>query len=74
MVCIMFLYKSHRWLIFHDRLEEALVILAKYHSDNDPNAPIFQLQHHEIMEDNVLTRDDNPWRDYCELFDAEAAR
>ncbi|POS75422.1 lactose permease [Diaporthe helianthi] len=74
MCAIMFFPESPRWLIAHDRCEEALEILAKYHGDGDPNSAIPQLQYHQIVEDNKLTRDENPWWDFRELVNTRAAR
>lgn len=74
MCLILFFPESPRWLIAHDRCEEALAILAKYHGDGDPNSAIPQLQYHEIVEDNKLTRDENPWWDFRELVHTRAAR
>lgn len=74
MCLIMFFPETPRWLIAHDRPEEALAILAKYHGDGDPNSALPQLQFHEIVEDNRLTRDENPWWDFRELVNTRAAR
>ncbi|KAL0942966.1 lactose permease [Colletotrichum truncatum] len=74
MLFIMFFPESPRWLISHDRAEEALAILAKYHGDGDVNSPIVQLQYHEIVEDNRLTKNENPWWDMRELGNTRAAR
>lgn len=74
MCLIMFFPESPRWLIAHDRCEEALEILAKYHGDGDPDSAIPQLQYHEIVEDNKLTSNDNPWWDFRELVHTKAAR
>lgn len=63
-----------RWLLAHDRREEAIAIMAKYHGDGDENSPIVQLQLHEITEDFSVTRNDNPWWDFRELFNTRAAR
>lgn len=48
--------------------------MAKYHGDGDANSPIVQLQLHEITEDFAVTRNDNPWWDFKELFHTRAAR
>lgn len=74
MCLILFFPESPRWLIAHDRPEEALAIFAKYHGDGDPNSAIPQLQYHEIVEENKLTRDENPWWDFRELVHTRAAR
>lgn len=74
MCLILFFPETPRWLIAHDRPEEALAILAKYHGDGDPNSAIPQLQYHEIVNENSLTRDENPWWDFRELVHTRAAR
>lgn len=74
MVLILFFPESPRWLIAHDRREEALAIFAKYHGDGDENSPIVQLQYHEIIELLQETRDENPWWDFRELANTKAAR
>lgn len=66
--------ESPRWLLMKDRREDAIKVLAKYHGDNDPNAPIVQLQLHEISEDMAVTRNDNPWWDFRELANTRQAR
>ncbi|OAL49238.1 general substrate transporter [Pyrenochaeta sp. DS3sAY3a] len=74
MCLIMFFPETPRWLLAHDRREEAIAIMAKYHGDGDENSPIVQLQLHEITEDFSVTRNDNPWWDFRELFHTRAAR
>ncbi|KAN0120408.1 general substrate transporter [Hyaloscypha variabilis] len=74
MVLILFFPESPRWLIAHDRREEALAIFAKYHGEGDEHSPIVQLQYHEIIEQMALTRDENPWWDFRELVNTRAAR
>lgn len=71
---ILFFPESPRWLIAHDRREEALAIFAKYHGDGDENSPLVQLQYHEIIEQLHLTRDENPWWDFRELVNTRGAR
>lgn len=63
-----------RWLVMKDRREEAIQVLAKYHGEGDPNAPIVRLQIAEIVEDMAVTRNDNPWWDFKELVHTGAAR
>lgn len=70
----MFFPESPRWLIAHDRREEALAIFTKYHGEGDENSPIVQLQYHEIIEQLHATKNENPWWDYRELFNTRAAR
>lgn len=74
MFFILFFPESPRWLIAHDRREEAAKIFAKYHADGDENAAIVKLQVNEIVEQMSLYRDENPWWDYRELFNTRAAR
>lgn len=42
--------QSPRWLIDHDRPEEALEILADLHGQGDPNTELVQLEFAEIKE------------------------
>ena len=74
MALIMFFPETPRWLLAHDRREEAIAIMAKYHGNGNPNSPIVQLQLHEITEDFAVTRNDNPWWDFRELGNTKAAR
>jgi hypothetical protein len=74
MVLILFFPESPRWLIAHDRADEALDIFARYHGDGDQNSPLVQLQYREVFEENSLTRSENPWWDYRELANTRAAR
>lgn len=57
-----------------DRREEAVAVLAKYHGDGNPHAPIVELQIREIVADMSVTRNDNPWWDFKELVHTAAAR
>ena len=74
MVLVLFFPESPRWLIAHDRREEALAIFAKYHGDGDEQSPIVQLQYHEIVEQLNLTRNENPWWDFRELANTRGNR
>lgn len=71
---ILFFPESPRWLMGKDRTEEALAVLAKYHGDGDPNAPIVQLQYHEILHDRTHNPSDDRWWDFRELFRNRQAR
>lgn len=68
MVMILFFPESPRWLMAKDRTEDALAVLAKYHGDGDPQAPIVQLQYREILEDRTSNPSDDTWWDFRELF------
>ena len=57
-----------------DRREEAIAILAKYHGEGNPQAPIVELQIREIATDMSAARNDNPWWDFKELVRTGAAR
>jgi hypothetical protein len=48
--------------------------MAKYHGNGDENHPLVQLQLREITEDFAVTRNDNPWWDFRELYNTKAAR
>ncbi|KAI0388343.1 lactose permease [Xylariaceae sp. FL0594] len=74
LIFIMFFPESPRWLIHHDRAEEALAIFAKYHGDGDPNSALVQLQYHEIIEEYRASKTANVWWDFRELVNTRAAR
>jgi hypothetical protein len=74
MVLIMFFPETPRWLLSKDRREEAVAIMAKYHGDGNPEAPIVLLQLREIIDDFAATRNENPWWEFRELFNTRAAR
>lgn len=48
LVLSLFAPESPRWLIYRDRTEEAIDMLAKYHADGNRNAPLVQFQVAEI--------------------------
>ena len=58
----------------HDRHEEALKVMAKYHGEGDRNSPIVQLEYREMMEDISTTGSDKRWWDYRELFNSSEVR
>ncbi|KAH6679017.1 general substrate transporter [Halenospora varia] len=74
MVLILFFPESPRWLIAHDRREEALAVFAKYHGDGDENSPLVQLEYHEVIELLHQTKNENPWWDFSELVNTRGAR
>ncbi|PYI16377.1 MFS lactose permease [Aspergillus japonicus CBS 114.51] len=71
---VYFLPESPRWLMSHDRHEDALNVLAEYHGEGDRNAPIVQLEYREMMEDISKTGSDKRWWDYRELFNTRETR
>lgn len=60
MLFILFFPESPRWLVAHDRRDEAVEIFARYHADGDIHAPIVQLQIKEIVDQMNMYRDENP--------------
>lgn len=74
MCFVLFFPETPRWLVMHDRREEAIAVLAKYHGEGDPQSPLVSLQINEIVEDMSATRNDNPWWEFRELFNTKAAR
>ncbi|KAF4627792.1 hypothetical protein G7Y89_g10361 [Cudoniella acicularis] len=74
MILILFFPESPRWLIAHDRREEALAVFAKYHGDGDENSPIVKLEYHEVIEQLHQTRNENQWWDFRELANTRGAR
>lgn len=71
---ILFFPETPRWLVAHDRPEEALAVLARYHGDGDAGSALVQLQFREIAEDHARARDGNAWWDFRELVRGRAAR
>ncbi|KAJ8698597.1 hypothetical protein PTI98_005290 [Pleurotus ostreatus] len=66
--------QSPRWLISQGRNDEARRILAKYHGNGDPNAPLVQLEWREFEEAIKLDASDKRWWDYKELVNTPNAR
>jgi hypothetical protein len=58
----------------HDRHEDALDVMAKYHGEGDRNSPIVQLEYREMMEEISITGSDKRWWDYRELFNSSEVR
>lgn len=60
--------ETPRWLIAHDRHEEAIQVLAYYHGEGDRNSPIVHLSYREMIEEIVTEGSDKRWWDYRDLF------
>ncbi|KAH8199778.1 hypothetical protein TruAng_006059 [Truncatella angustata] len=71
---VWFLPESPRWLMAHDRVDEAAQVLAKYHGDNDTAHPIVQLQLKEMTRQISVDASDKKFWDYHELWDTHSAR
>ncbi|KAF9057903.1 general substrate transporter [Panaeolus papilionaceus] len=66
--------ESPRWLIAQGRKEQALAILARYHGNDDPDAPLVKLEWKEYEDSVKLDASDKRWWDYRELFNTRNAR
>jgi len=53
--------QSPRWLIAVGRKDEARAILAKYHGNGDPHAPLVLLEWKEFEESVKLDASDKRW-------------
>jgi MFS family permease len=69
-----FLAESPRWLLAHDRQDDARAMLAKYHGDGDPESPLVRLEMQEMIADISLEGKDKVWWDYRPLFNSHEAR
>ncbi|KAJ9616676.1 hypothetical protein H2200_000395 [Cladophialophora chaetospira] len=74
LACVWFIPETPRWLLAHDRLEEAKAILVKYHGDGNPNSIVVRVELEEMLE--VIRQDgsDKRFWDFRELFNSPAAR
>ncbi|KAL3463526.1 general substrate transporter [Aspergillus heterothallicus] len=71
---VWFIPESPRWLMAHDRADDAAKVLAKYHGDNDPNHPLVILQMKEMRQSIATDGSDKAWWDYRELYTGHSAR
>ncbi|KAM0227122.1 hypothetical protein ACHAPO_011801 [Fusarium lateritium] len=67
-ICVYFIPESPRWLIAHDKHDEAAAILAKFHGEGSVDHPIVQLQMKEMMAQITSEASDKRWWDYRELW------
>lgn len=73
-IFVLFLPESPRWLIAHDKHEEAARVLAKFHGEGDVNNPYVQLQLKEMLNQISSEASDKKWWDYHELWNTHSAR
>ncbi|OAA58920.1 Sugar/inositol transporter [Niveomyces insectorum RCEF 264] len=66
--------ETPRWLIAHDRRDEAEKVLAELHGEGSRDHPYVRLQLAEM--DNIIQKEgsDKRWWDYRDLFNTKAAR
>ncbi|KAL5335051.1 general substrate transporter [Aspergillus crustosus] len=71
---VWFLPESPRWLVAHDRADDAAKVLARYHGDDDPHHPIVVLQLKEMQQSIATDASDKAWWDYRELYTGHSNR
>lgn len=73
-VIVLFLPESPRWLYTHNRQQEALDFMVKYHGEGDPENPWVKLQLAEFEDQLEMDGSDKRWYDYRALFNTRARR
>ena len=74
LVGVFFIPESPRWLVAHDKVEQAAAVLTKYHGEGDPDHPMVQLQLQEMVSQIRSEASDKKWWDYHELWNTHNAR
>lgn len=67
LVLLFFLPESPRWLVHHDRAEEAMKILAKYHANGDTEDELVQHEYTQIRHALELEKE-NKRTTYMDFF------
>ncbi|KAH7313705.1 lactose permease [Stachybotrys elegans] len=70
---VFFLPESPRYLISHDRDDEAFAILTKYHAEGDANSPIVQAEMAQIRA-TIKLEMENSRQSWWEMFATKAMR
>ncbi|KAG4437504.1 hypothetical protein IFR05_007014 [Cadophora sp. M221] len=73
-IFVFFLPESPRWLMQHDRIDEAAEILAQLHGEGSLDHPIVQLQLKEMLAQISTEVADKRWWDYRQLWNTHSDR
>lgn len=73
---VWFIPESPRWLMAHDRHEQAKAFLTKYHGEDDPNHPLVILQMYEMQAQISQEgfHNQQKWWNYSGLVNKRSAR